>query len=133
MIEFEQCVSLVFKPLLHHLRRIIATNNELAAVWVPLLAILEELLADGTAVSREDAKELTPDRLRTTLKELASEHLRNAIMVFHANGVLKSKAERAGDISAATWESVGRMSFCSARVDEWKEAVAANVPAETAE
>ena len=126
MIEFEQCVSLLFKPLLHHLKRVVGAGADLMSVWEPVLAVLEELLRDGTPMDGDKKRELTPDNLRTTLKELASEHLRNAIIVFHANGVLESNPSRDGDddnntgISDMTWAAIDRMEFCRTLVKDWK-------------
>jgi hypothetical protein len=128
MVEIELCISLVYKPLLHHLKRILSAQADLLGVWSSLLAVMELLLCDETAhQSAEDDGELvdsrgmTPGQLRRSTKELASEHLRNAVMVLIASGVLKGEPESEGDISAMTWKSVSKMEFCKDKAEEWKQ------------
>merc|ERR1712129_31368 len=74
------------------------------------------------------------ERLLLTTKELANEHLRNAIMVLVACGVLKGQTGGIvldGDdeeemnnftenLSTLTWNSIESMEFCKKFVDEWK-------------
>lgn len=129
MVEIELFISLVYKPLLHHLKRILETEADLLGVWRTLLSVMEMLL--GTEIvdeSTEDDGELvdsngmTPDQLRRSTKELASEHLRNAVMVLAASGVLRAVPESEGDISAITWDSINSMEFCKEHAEEWKKA-----------
>lgn len=128
MIEIELFISLMYKPLLHHLKRILSANADLLGVWSSLLIVMEMLLGnemvdesteeDGELV---DSNGMTPDQLRRTTKELASEHLRNAVMVLAASGVLRAVPESDGDISALTWASVSKMEFCRDQVEDWKK------------
>lgn len=128
MIEIELFISLMYKPLLHHLKRILNAEADLLGVWTSLLSVMEMLLGnemidestedDGELV---DSNGMTPDQLRRSTKELASEHLRNAIMVLTASGVLRAVSESEGDISAVTWDSVSKMEFCKDQVEEWKK------------
>lgn len=128
MIEIELCISLVYKPLLHHLQRILSTEADLLGVWSSLLSVMEHLLCnemtdqlaeeDGELV---DSRGMTPGQLRRSTKELASEHLRNAVMVLIAIGVIKAAPESEGDISAMTWKSVSKMEFCKNQAEEWKQ------------
>jgi len=129
MIEFEQCVSLIFKPFLHHVKNIINSGctTGLKEVWEKLLLAMEQLLQqkpDESDVSNGD--EMTPGILRKTLKELASEHLRNAIMVLHAHGVLMSNPADAENLSRDTWLIINRMSFCAHIAKEWQKTILSN-------
>ena len=131
MIEVELCISLVYKALLHHLKRILNAEADLLGVWTSLLTVMEMLLggADTDSQSLEDgelvdSRGMTPGQLRRSTKELASEHLRNAVMVLIASGVLKDVPESTEDISAVTWDSVNKMDFCKAQAEEWKQSAA---------
>ena len=117
----------MYKPLLHHLQRILSAEADLLGVWSSLLAVMELLLCNETHQSAEDDGELvdsrgmTPGQLRRSTKELASEHLRNAVMVLIASGVIKGAPDSEGDISAMTWKSVSKMEFCKDQAEEWKQ------------
>ena len=129
MIEIELFISLMYKPLLHHLKRILNVEADLLGVWRSLLLVMEMLLGneiiteptedDGELVDRNG---MSPDQLRRSTKELGSEHLRNAVMVLAASGVLRAAQESDGDISAVTWESISKMEFCKDQEEEWKKA-----------
>jgi hypothetical protein len=123
MIEFEQCTSLIFKPLLHHLKSIVTSQADFLSVWTALLETMERLLSE--AVHGND----DPDKLIQTLKELASEHLRNSIMVLHSNGVLTGHPLVDDEVSTITWDAVGKMAFCSSMIEDWK--LQASAPPET--
>lgn len=126
MIEFEQCVSLIFKPFLHHAKNIVHSGNptDLEMIWTALLKAMESLLqivGEDEMQPDNDGNAMTPGMLRWTLKELASEHLRNVIMVLHAHGVLKGDPAPSDSLSIATWESIDRMSFCKGFAAEWRQ------------
>jgi hypothetical protein len=125
MIEFEQCVSLIFKPFLHHAKNIVHSGDpaDLETVWIALLKAMESLLQIGEDEVQpgNGGSAMTPGMLRWTLKELASEHLRNVIMVLHAHGVLKGDPASSDRLSIATWESIDRMPFCKGFVAEWRQ------------
>ena len=125
MIEFEQCTSLIFKPLLHHMKSIISSQVDFLPIWASLLKVMEHLLSDAMPESVDtDRREMSPERLSLTLKELASEHLRNAIMVLHSHGILTSNPLPDDELSTMTWEAVGKMAFCSIMQEEWKQQAA---------
>lgn len=125
MIEFEQSVSLIFKPFLHHVRNIVAsgTSSDLEKVWGNLLSAMERLLQEKP--DEKTSSDGEPGALRRTLKELASEHLRNAIMVLHAHGVLDGNPDNSDSLSIETWTVIDRMTFCTERAKEWQETTSA--------
>lgn len=128
-IEIELFILLMYKPLLHHLKRIVNTKADLLGAWSTLLSVMDMLLGndmidetteeDGELV---DSNGMTPDQLRRSTKELACEHLRNAVMVLAASGVLQASAESERDISAVTWNAINKMDFCKDQLEEWKKA-----------
>ena len=123
MIEFELCISLLFKPLLHHLKSILSLEAEFLVVWSSLLKVMESLLVEGAGDGEDrevGGRMISPEKLRLTTKQLASEHLRNAVMVLIASGVVKGVSESPQDISDVTWASIERMSFCKEQAEEWK-------------
>jgi hypothetical protein len=123
MIEFELCIGLIFKPLRHHWQSVLATGGGLSSIWQSILAVLEELLREdenGSSVS-EPRKKIS-EKLKATMNDLANEHFQNAIMVLISAGVLLADSKSPGDISAITWESVGRMGISEGSVVEWKQA-----------
>jgi hypothetical protein len=124
MIESEQCIGLIFRPFLHHSKRLACypDNSHLTLVWSAVLAAMESVLQSDAevAVAGGESSTLVQD-LRAPLKELACEHLRNAIMVLHAVGALKGDSDISGEMSSLTWASVSRMSFCTGYISEWKD------------
>ena len=129
MIEFEQSVSLIFKPFLNHAKSIVHSGDtqDLATVWFALLRAMESLLQigeDERSPSHGDA--MSPGMLRWTLKELACEHLRNVVMILHAHGVLKGNPASTDGFSVSTWECIDRMTFCTDLAAEWKQFTSAS-------
>jgi hypothetical protein len=123
MIEFELCIGLIFKPLRHHLHNVLETGGSLSSIWQSVLAVLEELLRDEEQNSPvSESGEKVPEKLKATMNDLANEHFQNAIMVLISAGVLLADSKAPGDISAITWESVGRMGISEGSVVEWKQA-----------
>lgn len=143
MIELELCISLVFKPLLHHLKTLITVEEEFAPLWSSVLSVMSQLLGDcgqntppGQGDDQrqhhplEQDRAMTRDKLLLATKELGSEHLRNAVMVLIACGVLSgedpgsSETKVRGeddDFSSRTWASIANMEFCRDRVGEWRQ------------
>ena len=115
LIEMEMCISLIFKPFLHHLKTLLKLENgELVEIWVSLLGVMTQLLGDD--VQPQDggslgagARTLTRDKLLWTIKELGSEHLRNAVLVLVACGVLNGEPDPSDEMSTLTWNSIGDM------------------------
>jgi hypothetical protein len=123
MIEFELCIGLIFKPLRHHLKNVLATDGSLSSIWQSVLSVLEDLLNEPERNSPiSEPKEMIPENLKATMNDLANEHFQNAIMVLISAGVLLADSKSPGDISAITWESVGRMGINEGSVVEWKQA-----------
>jgi hypothetical protein len=123
MIEFELCIGLIFKPLRHHWQNVLAAGGSLSSIWQSVLAVLEELLREdesGSPVSEHGKK--IPEKLKATMNDLANEHFQSAIKVLISAGVLLADSKSPGDISAITWESVGRMGISEGSVVEWKQA-----------
>lgn len=122
MAELELCISLLFKPLLHHLKILLTIETEFIGIWLSLLGIMTQLLGDepftdrnkkpGAVVSRESLLQRT--------KELGSEHLRNAIMVMFAFGVLTEDGT-GNEISSVTWSAIGSIGYCRPLIDDWKQ------------
>lgn len=115
MVEIELCVSLIFKPLRHHMKVVINEDPSVfLALWKPILNVTKEILDDASG-----SKKLTHDT-----RELTMEHLKNVIMVLSSFGVLND-----GSIGAETWSLIEQMAYCKKYVPEWKE-VAAQPPTE---
>ena len=116
MIEVELCVSLIFKPLRHHMKVVINEDPSVfLALWVPVLNVVKEILEDDAGSTSPLSKKLAHDS-----RELTVEHLRNVIMVLGSFGVLNGEMD--GTISAQTWTLIEQMDYCKKYVDEWKTA-----------
>ncbi|KAL7543638.1 hypothetical protein ACHAXR_012961, partial [Thalassiosira sp. AJA248-18] len=111
LIELELCISLLFKPFLHHLKALISVKEEFVGIWISMLGIMTQLLGEESAQNEEDnvaVREgvVTREKLFLTTRELGSEHLRNAILVLAAMGVLINDGDSKSDaqeISSVTW------------------------------
>jgi hypothetical protein len=128
MIEFELCIGLIFKPLLHHLQNI-QKEGDLILLWKCVLSVLETLFNDEPDVPVEDTtrraelgKDDEQDRRLIEAKNLAHDHLRNAIMVLIGCGVLHVEPEQVGDLTDITWDAINKISFAKRALDEWKKA-----------
>lgn len=125
LIELELCISLLFKPFLHHLKALISSTQEFVGIWISMLGIMTQLLGDESAQSEEDTAAVregvvTREKLFLTTRELGSEHLRNAIMVLAAlinDGASKSDAK---EISSVTWSAISSIGYCKPYLEEWK-------------
>merc|ERR1712238_620601 len=51
MIELKLCISLLFTPFHQHLNKLADKPEELAAIWLSLLAVVSQLLGKETAVA----------------------------------------------------------------------------------
>ena len=128
MIELELCISLLFKPFLHHLKALVSAKQEFVGIWISMLGILTQLLGDEPSQKKEDVEDgvVTRSTLFKTSKELASEHLRNAIMVLAAMGVLigndsdSTGPAEANEVSSVTWAAIGSIGYCKPYLDEWR-------------
>ncbi|KAL3795042.1 hypothetical protein HJC23_006363 [Cyclotella cryptica] len=122
MDELELCIGLLFKPLLHHLKTLLSVESEFLGIWISLLGIMTQLLGDEPYAggSRIPGAIMTRESLLQRTKELGSEHLRNAIMVLSALGVLAEEGSDA-EISSVTWAAIGSIGYCKPLIDEWKQ------------
>lgn len=127
LIEVELCIALLFKPFLHHLKTLVYVKQEFFGIWISVLGIMKQLLGDemqnksDSKVARGDV--VSRSKLFSTTKELASEHLRNAVMVLAAMGVLVADGDLKSDtqeISSVTWAAIGSIGYCKPVLDEWK-------------
>ena len=119
MIEFELCISMVFKPLLHHIKKISSNPKELVLIWTSVLDVMAKLLD----LPSSDKISSDPSILQTT-KELATERLRNALVVLVANGVLRCNIdaeENPEDFSSLTWKRLGQIQYCEQHISDWKQ------------
>ena len=156
MIELELCISLIFKPFLHHLRTLLEMrrSGEFVSIWTSMLGVMTQLLGeagrgaeDGDTTTPPSSSSSSPigfrtmtrDNLLLTTKELGSEHLRNAILVLVASGVLHGDGEEKEEahdgstadqtisgggyvgVTALTWNAIDKMRFCRRYAAEWKE------------
>ena len=125
MIEFELSIGLIFKPLRHHLKTVLDAGGSLSSIWKSVLKVLEELLNDNEpkgADSPGERHQVIPQKLKKTMNGLVNEHLQNAIMFLIQAGVLLSDPKAPDDITAITWESVGRMGVSEGSLKKWKHA-----------
>jgi len=120
MIELEQCISAIFKPFLHYLKRLTTSPEDLTTVWMSVLSVLADLL--GTNPS------LLPADLLNTTKQLATEHLRNAIMILMSKGIITAAKTNANglelndeDISSLTWNAIENISYVKPFIIEWMQ------------
>jgi len=135
LIELELCISLLFKPFLHHLKALISVKQEFVGIWISMLGIMTQLLGDESSQNEGDKhggtreEGVTRAKLFQTTRELGSEHLRNAIMVLAAMGVLINDTESdsisknsadAQEISSVTWAAIGSIGYCKPHLEEWK-------------
>eukprot|EP00934_Nitzschia_sp_Nitz4_P000778 Nitzschia sp. Nitz4//scaffold170_size48074//15496//20557//NITZ4_007104-RA/size48074-snap-gene-0.36-mRNA-1//1//CDS//3329538637//778//frame0 len=118
--EMELCVSLLFKPLRHHIKNVLNEGvDALQMLWTPILGILQEIFADAQIETSENGDE-SNDTLQSN--ELALEHLRNVVMVLISYDILQAEPNAEDDISASTWKAISNIPYCSAHVEEWKQA-----------
>ena len=119
MIEFELCISMVFKPFLHHIKKISSNSKELAMIWISVLDVIAKLLDHPI-----DGKISNDPSILQTSKELATERLRNALVVLVANGVLRCDAdgnENPNDFGYLTWKRIGQIQYCEKHISDWKQ------------
>lgn len=123
MIEFELCIGLIFKPLRAHLKSLLVegTGESVPMVWKAILVVVEALLNQEAPGASPEGKLAMPADLRATMDNLTSEHLRNAIMVLIAAGILLPDDHTPVDITTLTLESAGRIGINEDSLKEWKQ------------
>jgi len=127
MVEVELCISLIFKPLRHHMKIVINQDcSVFLALWVPILNVFKEILEDDSIEKNSLSESPSSQKMVRDTRELIIEHLRNVIMVLSSFGVLKGAPDEYtdGSISAQTWSLIEDMGHCNEFVDEWKNAAA---------
>lgn len=125
LIELELCISLLFKPFLHHLKALVLMKQDFLGIWISMLGIMTQLLGDEEREEEADIdgeQVMTREKLFRTTKELGSEHLRNAVMVLIALNILQdnSSPSDAHEISSVTWAAIGSIGYCRPYIEEWK-------------
>ncbi len=122
LIELELCISTIFKPFMHHLEKLSQDAEEFTAVWMSMLSVLTQLL--GKDSTQENERRIPNDRLLKTTKDLATEHLRNAVMTLIAKGKIEADGDMSNngkDLSSMTWNALSNISYCKHLIPEWKE------------
>ena len=136
MVEVELCVSLIFKPLRHHMKIIINEEDPslLMGMWIPTLNVIKEILNENSTAEENpsDMGPMSPIRSQMikSTNVLTIEHLQNVVMVLVSYDVLKASLEEesAGpddSISVETWKLIGEI---PALDDEWKKAIGNPLP-----
>ena len=114
MVELELCVSLLFKPLRHHVQNIIEEGSAaLMLLWVPIMEAVKEVMNGGSVDANEIVK---------SSNELVLEHVRNVVMVLINLNVLGPESSDGEGMALATWTSISEIEGCKEFVDEWKQA-----------
>lgn len=124
--ELELCVSLIFKPLRHHIQNLLNGGiDALLPLWIQILNVLQQILDEPSSETHTSENEqVEVSRIVKSSNELTLEHLRNIIMVLISYDALKAEPEKSNDISAVTWSAVANIACCSSFLDEWKQAAA---------
>ncbi len=149
MIELELCISAIFKPFLHYLKRLTTSPDEFVQVWMSILTVLSKLLSQevgtgqgggaGGSHHRHHRMQVLPKQLLRTTKQHLTEHLRNAIMILMSKGIIvvedvNNSSSDANtqvscipavidgkDISSLTWDAIENISYVKPFIEEWKQ------------
>lgn len=125
MVEVELCVSLIFKPLRHHMKSVVGEDPSLIFVlWMAALNATKEILEKDSSEDNPSANSIEGKTMVKATNEVTVEHLQNVIMVLISFGVLKPATGEAvdGDLSSQTWSLIDQMEDLKKFVDEWKGA-----------
>mmetsp|Transcript_8264 Transcript_8264/g.15570 ORF Transcript_8264/g.15570 Transcript_8264/m.15570 type:complete len:1619 (-) Transcript_8264:17-4873(-) len=122
MIELELCISAIFKPFLHYLRRLSANPKDLETVWLSMISVVSHLLNQETQhnTANNKSNKISLEQLNAT-KHLAAEHLRNAITILISKGIIAREAKYADDISSLTWTAIDRVPYLEKYSKDWKD------------
>jgi len=128
MIELELCISAIFKPFLHYLKRLTTSPEDLVTVWMSMLSVLAQVLGQEATNEPDINPNETPAALLNIAKQHATEHLRNAIMILMSKGIILGdgtdaclKAVDGKDISSLTWNAIENISYVKPFIPEWKQ------------
>ena len=119
------CISLIFKPLRHHMKSIFDTEASLLeALWVPTLDVIRDISKDDSSEDNPISQTPAGEKMALATNELTADHLRNVIMVLASLGVLKPSTEGATDssISSKTWSAIEESEYLKKFAAEWKSA-----------
>lgn len=117
MIELEMCLSSTFKPFLQYIKRLATSPKALSMIWLSVLKVSAELLSKECYEQDGTYFPLSPSLLHAT-KELATEHLRNAVMILMAKGICN---DTDSEISVLTWSTLGNISYIQEMIPEWRK------------
>jgi hypothetical protein len=122
MIELELCISAIFKPFLHYLRRLSANPKDLETVWLSMISVVSELLNQEAEHNSVDGKsnKMSLEHLNAT-KHLAAEHLRNAITILISKGMIVRETTNIDDISSLTWTAIDKVPYLEKYSQDWKD------------
>lgn len=122
MIELKMCISATFKPFMQYIKRLSSSPKDLSMIWMSILKVSAELLSKESYEQDETYFPVPPSLLHTT-KQLATEHLRNAVMMLIAKGILSGGAvdtvNDEEDISILTWSTLNNISYIQEMIPEW--------------
>ena len=123
MIELELCISIIFKPFMHHLEKLRHNTEEFTAVWMSVLSTLSHLL--GKVNHPDDKKIVSNHRFLKASKDVATEHLRHSIMTLISKDILKCDDDITSsedtDISSMTWNALSNITYCKDFIPEWRQ------------
>lgn len=122
MIEISLCISLLFNPFIHHLKKLFTEKKEFIAIWLSILAVSSQLLGNETSGHVRTSFEINKQSNNNsiTTRNLTAEKLRNAVMVLISNNILKKDftkhkvggIDQKNDISSLTWNAIENITFC---------------------
>lgn len=123
LIEMEQCISAIFKPFLHYLKRLTTNPEHLSTIWMSILELMTDLLKQESIVGAAEHSnpKLSPSHLLDATKQLATEHLRNVTVILMSKGIVSHEAEGGNDISSMTWSAIENIPYIKAHISEWRE------------
>lgn len=122
MIELELCISAIFKPFLHYLRRLSGSPKDLEAVWLSMISVVSQLLNKDCEHYTANGKSnhISVEQLNAT-KHLAAEHLRNAITVLISKGIVVRETNDNDNISSLTWTAIDKVPYLEKYSRDWKD------------
>ncbi len=123
LIEMELCISCIFKPFLHYLKRLSNNPEDLAIVWMSMLNFMTELLNQEAPPNKKryTNPNMSPSAQLNAMKQLATEHLRNAIMILMSKGIVDDECKDENELSFKTWNAIENIAYIKKFIPEWKE------------
>jgi len=113
----ELCIALIFKPMLHHVKRI-ASDGSFETIWKSVLKAMEGLL--GKEAKASDGSRDVSEEFLTSVKGVGSQQLCNALVVLSAAGIISADNGGGADgVSSLTWSAINNMTFLKNQIDDW--------------